>query len=105
MRQTGIFTSCGLIALEDWRDYVQIDHENAVYLASELAAIPGIIIDPTIVETNILRYTIEPKYMKKLNLDYRGISARLRADYGVLINAGFANDNMRMVTHRDVSNT
>ena len=80
-----------------------IDNENAVYLANELGSIPGVIIDPSIVETNILRFTIRPTYLRKLKLDYRGVSARLKQDYNVLLNAGFANDNLRMVTHRDVS--
>lgn len=103
LRQAGVFTACGLVALEDWREYLLVDHENARYLANELASIPGVIVDPTIVETNILRYTIEPKYLKKLKVDYKGFSKQLKEQYGVLCNAGFANDNMRMVTHRDVS--
>ena len=50
-----------------------------------------------------MRFQIQPKYLRKLKCDYRKFSARLREDYGVLCNAGFANDNLRFVTHRDVT--
>ncbi len=42
MRQTGIFAACGLIALEDWQEHLQLDHENAKFLANELAMIEGV---------------------------------------------------------------
>ena len=65
--------------------------------------IPGIEIDPTVVETNILRYHIEKKALKRIKCDYKKFVGRLKEDHGVLCNAGFANDNVRFVTHRDVS--
>ncbi len=71
MRQTGIFAACGLLALEDWREHLQQDHENARFLANELATIPGIDVDPSIVETNILRFHVHAKVLKSLKCDYR----------------------------------
>ena len=56
MRQTGIFAACGLVALEDWEEYLVTDHDNAQFLANELALIQGIEVDPSLVETNILRF-------------------------------------------------
>ena len=64
---------------------------------------PGILIDPSIVETNILRFTVAPKVMRRLKCNYRQFVGKLSEDHGVLCNAGFANDNVRFVTHRDVS--
>ena len=60
MRQTGVFAACGVIALEDWQEKLAEDHSNAAFLANELAEIPGIIINPDHVETNILYFTFEP---------------------------------------------
>lgn len=91
------------MALEDWREFMRKDHENARYLINELASIKGVITDPSTVETNILRFEIEPKYLNKIKCDYRGFRDRMKSEYGVLCNAGFGNDNMRFVTHRDVS--
>ena len=56
MRQSGIFAACGLVALEDWQEKIKIDNDNASFLAKELASIPGILIDPETVETNIVRF-------------------------------------------------
>lgn len=61
------------------------------------------IVEPELVETNILRFTVKPSVMRKMKLDYRKLSARLREEHLVLCNAGFANDNVRFVTHGDVS--
>ena len=55
MKQMGVFTSCGLVALEDWEQKIREDNENASYLAHELAQIEGIIVNEKEVETNILR--------------------------------------------------
>ena len=103
MRQTGIFAACGLVALQDWQEQLRSDHDNAAFLAQELAGIPGIQIEPELVETNILRFTVEPKPRKRGGVDYRKFVGRLREEHQVLCNAGFANDNVRFVTHRDVS--
>ncbi len=54
MRQAGILAAAGLIALEEGPNRLQIDHDNAAFLARELAQIPGISIDPGKVVTNIL---------------------------------------------------
>ena len=99
----GVFTSCGLVALEDWEQKIREDNENASYLAHELAQIEGIIVNEKEVETNILRCRLEPDHIERLNTDYRGFSARMRSEHSVLCNPGFGNDYIRFVTHRDVS--
>src|SRR5450755_1366476 len=54
MRQAGILTAAGLIALEHGPQKLEQDHSNARFLAGELAQIPGIKIDPATVQTNIV---------------------------------------------------
>ena len=41
--------------------------------------------------------------MKKMKLDYRGFSTKMKEDQEILCNAGFNNDYIRFVSHRDVS--
>ena len=40
----------------DWQEKLSVDNENANFLATELASIPGINLDPSLVETNIVRF-------------------------------------------------
>ena len=87
----------------DWEERLTADNLNAAWLAQELGEIKGIIVNPDEVETNILRIQFEPKTMKQLNFDYFKFRDRLKEDHKILANAGFANNYMRFVTHRDVS--
>jgi threonine aldolase len=54
MRQAGVLAAAGLIALEETPKILHLDHENAHHLATGLARIDGITIDPAKVVTNIL---------------------------------------------------
>src|SRR5947207_13285952 len=54
MRQAGVLAAAGLIALNDMVDRLAEDHANARRLATGLADLPGIDIDPTAVETNLI---------------------------------------------------
>lgn len=87
----------------DWEEKITQDNLNAAWLAEELASTPGIVVSPELVETNILRFKIEPEVLKKMKTDYHGFVGRLREEYGVLANSGFANDYVRFVTHRNIS--
>lgn len=71
-------------------------------MAHALAEMPGVIINPDTVETNILYFTFEEALMKKMKVDYRAFAGKMK-DEGVLCNAGFLNDYIRFVTHRDVT--
>jgi len=53
MRQAGIIAAAGVYALEHHVERLADDHANARHLAEALAEIPGIQLDPTLVETNI----------------------------------------------------
>src|SRR5881397_2169969 len=59
MRQAGVLAAAGLIALEKGPKRLQIDHDNAKFLAERLAAIPGIGLNPAKVQTNIVIFNLK----------------------------------------------
>ena len=102
MRQSGVLAACGMVSLNDWQEKLTADQANASWLAAELAEIKGVLIDPKIVETNIIRFAFEPRVLKNIKTDYFGIGDKLKAE-NILINVSFKNDGLRAVAHRDVS--
>lgn len=96
MRQAGILAAAGLIALEESPRRLGEDHDNARFLAEQLAAIPGIAIDSARVETNIVIFDVSG-----LGLSAKDFSGALKAQ-GVLAN-GIDATHLRLVTHSDVS--
>jgi threonine aldolase len=58
MRQAGIIAAAGLVALEHMVDRLHEDHSNALALASGLASISCIILDPESVQTNIVIFEV-----------------------------------------------
>ena len=95
MRQSGILAAAGLYALDHNVKRLAEDHLNAKNLANQLAQIPGIKIDPTTVETNILLINVADAKLSAYD-----ISEKLLLD-GVRIGA-MGSDVMRAVTHLDV---
>ena len=59
MRQAGVLAAAGLVALDTMVDRLAEDHANAKRLAAGLACLPGIVIDPSHVETNIVYAELE----------------------------------------------
>ena len=96
MRQSGILAAAGLYALDHNVKRLAEDHLNAKNLANQLAQIPGIKIDPTTVETNILLINVADAKLSAYD-----ISEKLLLD-GVRIGA-MGPDVMRAVTHLDVN--
>jgi len=97
MRQAGILAAAGLVALEQMPKRLCEDHENARFMAGELARIPGIFV-PHEVQTNIVFFDIGGT-----GISIGDFSARLK-QRGVLIN-GLFGSRMRLLTHCDVSRT
>ncbi|GGG91380.1 threonine aldolase family protein [Silvibacterium dinghuense] len=95
MRQAGILAAAGLIALEEMPQRLHEDHANARLLAEGLAAIPGIEIDLTAVQTNIVIFRLRGV------ADVAPVLAKLKQK-GVLAGAAAA-DQIRFVTHHDIS--
>ena len=95
MRQAGVIAAAGIIAIEKMVDRLKDDHANAKMLAKGLMSIPGISLDPTLVQTNIVLYDVSglridgEQWCKKLN------------ESGVKAGAVEAN-RVRMVTHRGI---
>ena len=95
MRQAGVLAAAGLIALEESPKGLNVDHDNAQFLAQELAHIPGIKIDAAKVVTNILFFNVAETGMTAHEI------SKLLAAQGVLANATNP-QTIRMVTHLDV---
>jgi len=95
MRQAGILAAAGLVALEEGPKRLDVDHENAKFLACGLAQIPGIKVETEKVVTNILFFDVSGT-----GLTAPEVSQRLKAR-SVLANP-YDTKLIRMVTHLDV---
>ena len=90
-RQSGIVAAACLYALDHHVDRLAEDHANAQVLARGLAALPGIRVDPTAVQTNIVFFEVD---------DAPGLARRI-ADRVDIQASGPT--QVRAVTHLDVS--
>jgi threonine aldolase len=91
MRQAGIVAAGCLHALDHHVDRLADDHANARALADGLAGVPGVTIDPSAVETNIVVFGVP---------DAAAFLARLAEDGVAMTPLGPA--TVRAVTHLDV---
>jgi len=96
MRQAGVIAAAGLVALEQMVERLAEDHANARRLGERLAALPGVAVDLATVQTNMVRFSVEPS-----GLEAAEFVARLRA-CGVLCGAR-DRWTIRLVTHRHIS--
>ncbi|MGH2948333.1 MAG: GntG family PLP-dependent aldolase [Solirubrobacteraceae bacterium] len=60
MRQAGVLAAAGLVALDGWRHRLAEDHRRAARLARRLATLPGVMVEPEAVTTNIVLCELEP---------------------------------------------
>jgi threonine aldolase len=63
MRQAGVLAAAGIVALNQMVDRLADDHANAKKLATGLAEIPGISIDPDQIPTNIIFFEVNREDM------------------------------------------
>lgn len=91
MRQAGIIAAAGIVALNTMVDRLAEDHENARVLAEGLADLPGVVLDPKKVRTNIVIFDVTAP------IGASGLVAGLR-ERGVLCNVA-GPGRIRMVTH------
>ncbi|HVF28263.1 MAG TPA: GntG family PLP-dependent aldolase [Pyrinomonadaceae bacterium] len=96
MRQVGVLAAAALVALEETPPRLAEDHANARRLASGLAELPGVRIDPEKIVTNIVIFDVS-----ETGRTADEICDRLQHEHGVLA-SGFGS-SIRMVTHYDVS--
>src|SRR2546426_9301453 len=95
MRQAGVLAAAGMIALEKGPMRLQIDHDNAKFLATQLAAIPGITLNPGKVQTNII--ILDLKRSGWSSSDF--LQALSKRD---VLAVPVDSERVRMVTHLDV---
>jgi threonine aldolase len=63
MRQAGILAAAGIVALNEMVDRLAQDHANAKQLATGLAEIPDLIVDPDHIHTNIIYFEVNREGM------------------------------------------
>ncbi|WFU39997.1 GntG family PLP-dependent aldolase [Bradyrhizobium sp. CB82] len=59
LRQAGIMASAGIVALQTMVERLAEDHRRAQLLAQKIGAIPGICLESSIVETNMVFFRVE----------------------------------------------
>jgi threonine aldolase len=91
LRQSGILAAACLYALDHHVERLADDHANARALAEGLAQIPGVEIDPALVQTNIVVFRVRDAAGFCRDLEARGVS---------MIDLG--PEQVRAVTHLDV---
>jgi len=67
MRQAGIIAAAGIVALETMVDRLQEDHTNARLLADGIADLPGVVLDPETIKTNIIYFDLDDAAMESAN--------------------------------------
>jgi threonine aldolase len=96
MRQAGILAAAGIVALETMVDRLREDHENAKFLGEGLSEIPGITVDMSILQTNLVYGVLDsgfaapPEFEKKMK------------ERNVYCFAA-SQTEVRFATHKDVS--
>ena len=96
MRQVGILAAAGLYAVEQNRDRLADDHENARLVANKLASSRFVDLSLETVQTNILVFHLTPT-----SPDAQTVVARAE-EQGVLV-LPLGPRTVRVVTHLDVS--
>ncbi|MBL8164840.1 MAG: low-specificity L-threonine aldolase [Anaerolineae bacterium] len=96
MRQGGILAAAGLIALRKMTLRLGEDHANACALAEGLANIPGITLDMSRVQTNMVFFDLD----EHVRISPEVFSEQLRNDYNILMRPypGYTR-RFRAVTH------
>jgi threonine aldolase len=95
MRQAGILAAAGIVALREQTALLAGDHGRAKYLARELAAIPGIAVNPGDVDINMVFFAFAPARDEGV----AGEIVALFAKRGIKIGAPDRNGTFRFVTH------
>lgn len=93
MRQSGVLAAAGLIALKEMRLRLNEDHENAQFLASELAQLEEIEIAPEKTEINMVFFKFAGN---KINPD---AFTEFMAEKRILTGPPASDGTIRMLTH------
>lgn len=93
MRQAGILAAAGIVALEKVVPRLAEDHQRARNLASGLAALPGVVLDPGTPQSNMVYLTLG----NGITHDAREVAGLLK-EKGVLVGVT-GKRRFRLVTH------
>jgi threonine aldolase len=96
MRQAGVLAAAALYALENNIARLADDHANARLIAAAVEDTPGLRLDPSSVETNLVWFEVDPEVAPAPT-----VAARLR-EKGVLVHAA-GPTTLRACTHLDVT--
>jgi len=96
MRQIGYLSAAGIYALDHHVERLAIDHENAQVLAAGLKTIPGVSLNPEIVETNMVYVRVKRNELTAAAL------VKALEERGVLV-LPVADGRLRLVTHLDIT--
>jgi threonine aldolase len=96
MRQAGIIAAAGVYALRHHVERLAEDHERARRLAQGLASLPGVRLDPELVQTNIVVFDVSGT-----GLTGEEFGARTLASHSVRFSV-LGPTSVRAVTHLDI---
>lgn len=96
LRQSGYLAACGIYALQHMVDRLAEDHENAHYLAEQLATLPHIAVKLETVQINLVYFTTDLNDTKRLAWE------RHMKEHGILI-GGYENGMYRFATHYGIN--
>jgi threonine aldolase len=99
-RQAGVLAAAGLVALREMIERLADDHRRAQTLARGLAQIPGIVVDPEAVRTNLVFFRLADE----VNLSASDVVESLRARANVWLGDNGAR-GFRAVTHYWIDDT
>ena len=97
MRQAGVIAAAGIVSLTEMVDRLAEDHANARMIAEAIAALPGLAIDLSLVQTDIVVFEITRK-----DLSPTEFLGRL-ADQGVKMGPFPGTTKIRAVTHYGIT--
>lgn len=95
MRQSGLLAACGIVSITRMIGRLAQDHKRARTLAEGLARLPGVQLDLSTVQTNILYFAVPGR-----EAEFDGWLKRLE-EQNVL--AMYLGNRWRLVTHNDVN--
>ena len=97
MRQAGIIAAAGVVALTEMVDRLADDHANACHFADGLAEIPGIVVAPETVETNIIFFGVQDGE-GRIDVAANAALTQAAAQAGALFSGG-DDGRIRAITH------
>ena len=95
MRQIGILTAAGIVALETMIDRLEDDHKNAAYLANALETIDGLKVFRDRLDINLVFFTLPETIIEEGRL----IDGLFNSGYKI---SGRSNGEYRFATNNDI---